>query len=83
MKTIPNELSMKFDTTQGRKELMRLYGNSDMPYSGVNSDGETVHITISPDEIILHTYQSNGWCRVNYYDENGNPSGETFDGRWK
>ena len=83
VKDIPNELSQSFGKVETRVELMRLYGDSKFPFSGVNEDGERVLVSINPDSIIVNTYQSNGWVRVNYYDESGYNDGETFDGRWK
>ena len=38
-------------------------------------------VSIAKDSIVVKTNQSNGWIRVNYYDENGNPEGESFEGR--
>ena len=35
------------------------------------------------DNIVVSTFQDNGWVRVNYYDEKGFPCGETFDGRYR
>ena len=57
--------------------------NSKFPHYGKNENGEDIEIHISKTSIIYKTYQSNGWLRVNYYDENGLPNGETFEGRWK
>lgn len=53
-------------------------------YSGKNVDGEKV--ALMHDKGIgfdLHTYQNNGWVRVNDYGKNGYCEGETFNGRWK
>lgn len=83
MKTIPNALSCKFSTVKGRKQLICEYGNSDTMYSGKNEDGENVTVSIDYTGIVLNTYQHNGWVRVNYYDADGNASGETFNGKWK
>jgi len=82
-KHIPNKMSEKFNTPEGRRELMKVYGNSAFPYGGHNADGEAVLVSILPNEITVRTNQSNGWVRVNYYDENGLNAGETFDGRWR
>ena len=32
--------------------------------------------------IVLRTNQHNGHTRANYYDQDGYPSGESYDGRW-
>lgn len=81
--TIPSEISSKFNTQEGRKNIIKLYGSSLNLFHGVNEDGETVLLSIRKDGMTLTTYQDNGWLRVNYYDENGCAEGETFDGRWK
>lgn len=80
---IPNSEGHKFTTVEGRKELMQKYGKGSWPYSGVNEDGEEVLVSISTDSIVVRTNQTNGWVRVNYYDAEGEPEGETFDGRWR
>lgn len=65
------------------RNLMEKYGNSEYPYHGKNEDGQDVEIHIGKTSVIYKTFQSNGWVRVNYFDENGYSDGETFDGRWK
>lgn len=80
---IPDSEGHKFTTVEGRKELMKKYGEGSWPYSGVNEDGEEVLVSISTDGIVVRTNQTNGWVRVNYYDADGEPEGETFDGRWR
>lgn len=81
-KSIPNEMSVKFADPAGRCELMKKYGDSAFPFVGRNADGETVLVSILPNQITVRTNQQNGWVRVNYYDECGLNAGETFDGRW-
>jgi len=81
--TIPNSDGELFKSAKGRRLLMERYGGSRFPYSGVNEDGEQVLVSISTDSIVINTFQSNGWVRVNYYDAEGLPDGETFDGHWK
>ena len=61
------------------RNLMEQYGNSEYPYHGKNEDGQDVEIHIGKTSVIYKTFQSNGWVRVNYFDENGYPDGETFD----
>ena len=83
-KRIPNELSAQFDTTEGRRKLVELYGDSDTMFSGENEEGEMVTVSIDAERgIVLNTYQQNGWVRVNYYNKDGVAEGESFDGRWK
>ena len=64
-------------------ECMAEYGNSEMPFAGTNEDGETVTVHVSKDNIVVETYQSNGWVRENYYNAEGIAEGEAFNGRWK
>ena len=80
---IPNELSERFDTQEGRKRLVELYADSQTMFTGIDADGETVHLSITYDGMTLKTQQENGWVRVNYYDADGCATGESFDGKWK
>lgn len=75
------EVQIKFDSTNPEqlKKLMKEHGNSEFPFFGTNSEGEKVSISVFPDRIVLVTYQSNGWTRKNFFDENGYPNGETFE----
>ena len=80
---IPNEMSRQFFTVAGRKALIQQYGEAKTVFSGQNDDGERVCISFHREYgIALTTYQHNGWCRENYYDKNGHPSGETYSGKW-
>ena len=76
-----NELAKDFNNRETRVLLMKEFGDSKQAFSGINEDGEAILISIAKDSIVVKTNQSNGWVRVNYYDENGNPEGETFEGR--
>ena len=60
--------------------LMDTYGDSQYPYFGENENGETVSISIFPDQIVTLTYQSNGWHRKNVYWRDGTRE-ELFEGR--
>ena len=81
---ISDELSTRFADVKGRQELIGKYGNSNTMFTGENSDGETVTVSIDKERgIILKTYQNNGWLRVNYYNKEGYVEGECFDGRWR
>ena len=57
------------DPTNHKKllEIMKSYGNSEYPYEGHNEDGEEVEIHVSPDSIIVLTYQKNRWIRKDVY----------------
>lgn len=55
---------------------------------GENIDGETILATLIDDPTLednysITTYQTNGHVRINYYNDYGNPTGETYEGRWK
>lgn len=66
------------------RQLIKDHGKSGTMFTGTNSEGEMMTISISSEEgIITNTYQNNGWVRVNYYDVDGICAGETFDGRWR
>ena len=83
MINIPEELSARFDTVAGRRELILRYGDSPNLFVVVNADGESVWMGISHTHgITLTTHQHNGHVRVNYYDTDGHAAGETFQGRW-
>lgn len=80
--SIPNELAKDYHDIEVRRIIIKEYGDSNMPYSGVNQYGEDVELHVSYDGIVLKTYQDNGWVRINYYDSDGHNDGETFDGKW-
>jgi len=51
---------------------------------GENEDGESVHISVNEDHILVTTFQKNGWTRNNfYYDDDEMTCEELFDGKWK
>ena len=76
-----NELAKDFNNREIRILLMKEFGDSDEPYCGINEDGEAIMLSIHSDSIVVRTNQSNGWVRVNYYDELGNQEGEMYEGR--
>lgn len=77
---LTEELTKNFPDIDVRRKLMKEYGKFQMPYFGVNEDGENVELHIAEDSIVVRTYQENGWIRVNYYDAEGYAEGETFEG---
>lgn len=81
MTQIPNELTKNFKDPAVRRKLMQEYADC-RGFQGKNEDDEVVWVDITSTQIIVTTYQKNGWIRVNYYDENGLPSGETYSGKW-
>lgn len=82
MRSIPNELSARFNEPEIRRQIMHEYGDSTTAFCGTNEDNELVEMSVHPSEIIVKTYQQNGWLRVNYFDEHGYPNGEVYEGRW-
>ena len=76
-----NELAKDFNNRETRILLMKEFGDSEEAFSGINEDGEAILISIANDSIVVRTNQSNGWIRINYYDENGNQEGEAYEGR--
>ena len=80
---IPNELSAKFNTLEGRKQIIAEYVDSDTMFVGENEDGECVYLSVSDTGMVFRTEQEKGWVRVNYYDVEGDATGESFDGKWK
>lgn len=78
-----NEIFFDGNNPNLLRDLMLEYGDSEFPFYGTNEDGEDIEIHICKTGIIYKTCQSNGWVRVNHYDEEGLPAGETFEGKWK
>ena len=65
--------------------LMKEYGDFNKSYSGQNQNGEDIRIHIARDNIIVDTYQENGWVRRNVYtkDKQSIIREEMFPERWK
>lgn len=72
-----------FSDIHDRRKLIEKYGDENMCFHGNNAEGEDVELHIAKSGIIVKTYQSNGFVRVNTYEADGNIGGETFEGRWK
>ena len=50
---------------------------------GKNESGEKILLYVNEDNIVVETWQSNGWIRKNYYYRDPDcPDEELFDGRW-
>lgn len=75
-------LEINFSDLSSMRSLMEKYGNSELPFSGENDQGEMVVISIFPDRIISNTYQLNGWVRINTLWADGTIE-QTFDGKWE
>lgn len=67
----------------GMVKIMEEYGDSDMPFSGRNDNGEEVIISVSKDNITVRTHQKNGWVRRNSYtfSDGEITSEEIFEGK--
>lgn len=52
-------------------ECMRHFKDFPGPFGGENQDGEHVIISVHEHSIVKRTLQSNNWCRVNVYYDNG------------
>lgn len=76
-------LTFELDPTNlaSMRELMDKYGNSTTMYTGVNTEGEDVMISIAADNIVCSTNQRNGWVRQNVYWRDGTCE-ELYEGRW-
>lgn len=63
------EKQIKFDPTdwKGMLELCHRYQEFDTYLEGKNSNGEDTMLSINKDNIVLDTFQSNGWIRQNIY----------------
>lgn len=86
MNTAETTKTFRFDSTDPKllRELIKEYGNSDTMFSGTNSEGEQMTISIdTKNGIVTNTYQNNGWVRVNSYGVDGRPDSEWFDGKWR
>jgi len=79
-----NNSTISFDPmdVKGMENLMEQYGNSEVPFSGKNENGEDVTISVFYDKIIVSTDQANGWVRKNIYHKDGTRE-ESFDGKWR
>lgn len=51
----------------GMIELMKRHKEFDVPWSGMNEDGEHIQISVNEDNITVETFQNNGWTRENIY----------------
>lgn len=67
-----NYLCENFDDHDNRVALMKEYADK-FPTAllGHNEDGEVVSTSINHDNIVVETFQKNGWIRTNVYWEDG------------
>lgn len=74
-------IPLEFSDSEAVKAFIS--SNTSGIYHGKNTDDEEVVVYIQQGkEMTVHTYQANGWIRINYYDKDGYSEGETFEGRW-
>lgn len=59
-------------------KAMKNYSTIDYPLNSTNQDGERQLISIWSDKIIVRTFQSNGWTRINTYHDDYTTE-ETFE----
>lgn len=59
-------------------DLMKQYGDSELPFFGSNQEGEKVLISVNPDNIAVRTFQNNGWMRINTLWDDGTTE-ETYE----
>ena len=76
-------LEVDFSDRNQRNDIMKQYGGYSYPFFGENQLGERVLISVSFDNIVITTYQKNGWVRMNYYYANSDDTEEIIDGKWK
>jgi hypothetical protein len=73
---------LNFSDTKAVKEFIQ--NTESGMYTGRNVEGESIMILHDQgDGFELHTEQSNGWVRVNSYNEHGLCDGEHWNGRWR
>lgn len=70
---VENETSVRVDFNDWNSiiDAMDKYSYLDHMIFGTNQDGEKIAMSIWEDKIILNTYQSNGWTRINIYYRDG------------
>lgn len=77
------KLNINFSDSNQLQDLIKNEEKYPKYLLGENENGENTQTSINKDGITLSTMQNNGFIRLNYFDQNGYPSGETFNGRWK
>ncbi len=78
---ITKEVLDKFNTAEGRKDIIKDYAGN--IFVGKNVDGEDITVKIGDDRFAVTTYQNNGWIRVNEYNKLGQCDTEMYEGKWK
>jgi hypothetical protein len=84
MSNSPKNIIIDFSNPQQVTEINQKYKDVSSMLESVNQNNEQQFISFGNEEIVLTTYQKNGWIRKNYYSaESGEPEGEAFKGKWK
>lgn len=73
----------KLSLTSVEERAKFIAENESSMYGGKNEEGEEVVVMLEKGlGMDVHTYQSNGWIRVDEYFEHGLIVGTTYKGRW-
>lgn len=64
-------ISIDFSDHRALVDLMDRHEEFPQMLSGKNGDGEIVCTSILEDQVILETFQMNGWTRKNYFYRDG------------
>lgn len=78
---LTKEVLKKFDTAEGRKDIIKDYAGN--IFVGKNADGEDITVKVGDSRFAVTTYQSNGWIRVHEYNNMGQCDTEMYEGKWK
>lgn len=66
----------------GLRKIMDEHCHLETMVFGENELGELTAASIFKDQIVVETYQSNGWLRKNIYYRDGSRD-EMFNGKWE
>lgn len=75
-------IEFKWNDIDNLREIMDEYGDIDHMIFGENQDGEGQQISIGHENIIVDTFQTNGWVRRNVFWYDGAVE-ETYPEKWK
>lgn len=75
-----NTINVNSDDLSSMIELMDKYNTTNGMLPGINELGERIMVSIFKDNIVVITYQKNGWVRENVYWRDGTCE-EMFKGK--
>lgn len=78
---ISKEVLEKFDTAEGRKEIIKEYAGN--IFVGKNVDGEDITVKVGNERFSVATYQNNGWTMTHEYNNMGQCDTEICEGKWR